>query len=170
MRYLVRSLIGRTGRMICWFAVTLMCVLGVGSCSDTATESPAGTTTSIVDTGTPVATLLPASASTGVTETAEERCTNSAPSDQPVFLKAETVTISDIRSIVVATPPPTPTSLLLPEHAASEEALMCWSTSADRISVAQFWVTAAGEARVFCTVRFLEAISPEKIGDGVLCP
>ena len=87
-----------------------------------------------------------------------------------MFLKAETVTINDIRNIVVATPPPTATSLLLPEHAASEEALVCWSTSADRISVAQFWVTLGGESRVFCTARFLKAVSPEKVGDGVLCP
>ena len=47
---------------------------------------------------------------------------------------------------------------------------MCWSASADRITVAQFWVTVGGESRVFCTVRLLEAVSQEKIGDGVLCP
>lgn len=171
MRYLVRNLIGRTEWTIGRFAVSLMSVLGVVSCgSDRATQSPVGTTTSIVETGTPVATLPPASASTEGTESAEQRCTHFAPSDHPVFLKAEMVTINDIRNIVVATLPPTPTSLLLPEHAASEEAVMCWSTSADRISVAQFWVTLGGESRVFCTVRFLEAVSPEKVGDGVLCP
>ena len=128
MRSLARSLIGRRRWTIHRrFAGTLMCVLSVVSCGDTAARSAVAPTTTIVETATPVATL-PASSSTDVTESAEQRCTHFAPNDQPMFLKAQTVTISDIRNIVVATLPPTPTSLLLPERAASEEALMCWST------------------------------------------
>jgi hypothetical protein len=91
-----------------------------------------------------------------------------APTDHRLFAKAETISIGDIRSIVVATPPPTPTSLLLPGHDSSEQALMCWSTSADGTSVAQFWVLSNSESRVFCTATFLQPVSPEQLGD-MLC-
>ena len=92
-----------------------------------------------------------------------------APSDQRLFAKAEAVSIGDIRNIVVATPPPTPTSLLLPRHDSSEQALMCWSTSTDGITVARFWVTDDGESRVFCTARFLEPASPDQVAN-LVCP
>ena len=91
------------------------------------------------------------------------------PKDHRLFARAETISIGDIRCIVVATPPPTPTSLLLPGHDSSEQALMCWSASTDRTSVAQFWVTSSGESRVFCTEKFLEPASPDQVAN-VVCP
>ena len=70
------------------FAATLMCVLVVVSCGDTAARSSVAPTTSIVDratastsiveTATPL-TTLPASSSTDLTESAEQRCTTLRP-------------------------------------------------------------------------------------------
>ena len=170
MRYLARNLPGRIEGTICWLAVASVSVLGVASCSDTATQGRVGPTTSIVETGTPIPAVSPTPESTGATESAEQRCMHFAPSDHQLFLKAETVTIKDVRSIVVATLPPTPTSLLLPEYTASEPALMCWSASADRTSVANFWVTADNQSRVFCTAKFLQTVTPQQIGDVPQCP
>ena len=170
MRSLVRILSGRTGRAgwtLGLVAIVIFAVVGA-SCSETATRAPEETTTSIVE----IRTAEPTSsttASTTVVDSAEQRCMQFAPNDQLLFAKAETVSIADIRSIVVATPPPTPTSLLLPGHDSSEQALMCWSTSTDRTTVAQFWVASNGESRVFCTEKFLEPASPDQVAN-LVCP
>jgi hypothetical protein len=108
-------------------------------------------------------------ASTTALESVEQRCMEFAPNDQRVFAKAENVSIADIRGIVVATPPPTPTSRLLPGHDSSEQALMCWSTSTDGTTVARYWVTSDGESRVFCSEKFLEPASPDQVAN-LVCP
>ncbi len=84
-----------------------------------------------------------------------------APSGFAVFAKAETVSIADIRNIVVVTPPPTPSSLLLPGHDASEEALMCWATDGD-VTYVQYWVTSSGDSKVLCTTRLVDSIPPRQ--------
>ena len=170
MRSLERILSGRTGRADWTIGLVAIVIFGfVGaSCSETATRAPEETTTSIVEIRTAEATSS-ATGSTTAVDPAEQRCMKFAPSDHRLFAKAQTVSIRDLRSIVVATPPPSPTSLLLPGHDSSEEALMCWSTSTDRTSVAQFWVTSDGESRVFCTEKFLEPASPEQVAN-LSCP
>ena len=170
MRSLVRNLSGRTGRagwMRGLVAIGIFAAVGA-SCSETATRAPEETTTSIVE----IRTAEPTSSTTASTmavDSAEQRCMEFAPNDQLLFAKAETVSIADIRSIVVATPPPTPTSLLLPGHDSSEQALMCWSTSTDRTTVAHFWVTSTGDSQVFCTEKFLEPASPDQVAN-LVCP
>ena len=84
-----------------------------------------------------------------------------APTGFSEFSRAEAVTIGDIRNIVVVTPPPTPSSLLLPEHDATEEALMCWAT--DGATFVQYWVTSNGESKVLCTMRPADSTPPEQI-------
>jgi hypothetical protein len=170
MRSLVRILSGRTGRagwILGSVAILMFPVVGA-SCSETATRASEETTTSIVE----IRTAEPTSSTTGSTaavDSPEQRCMEFAPKDQFLFARSEPVSIADIRSIVVATPPPTPTSLLLPGHDSSEQALMCWSTSTDRTTVAQFWVTSNGESRVFCTEKFLKPASPDQVAN-MVCP
>ncbi len=84
-----------------------------------------------------------------------------APSGYDQFARAETVTIADIRNIVVVTPPPTPPSLLLPGHDATEAALMCWAT--DGATFVQYWVTSNGESKVLCAMRPADSTPPEQI-------
>jgi hypothetical protein len=179
MRYVVRSLVGRVERSIGWVAVASLGLLGVVSCSAATTQGPVESTTSMVElsvlktsvpepSATPTPTLSAPEGSLGGTDSAEQRCMRFAPSDHQLFLKAETVTVDDVRSIVMVTVSPTPTSLLLPELGASDEALMCWSSSADRTSVAQFWVTTDDQWRVLCTAKYPKAVTPEQIG-GQLC-
>ena len=170
MRYLARILNGRTRRGEWSIGVVAIVTLGaaVASCSETVARAPDETTTSIVE----IRTAEPTSSTTGSTTlvvSAEQRCMQFAPSDQRLFAKAEAVSIGDIRNIVVATLPPTPTSLLLPGHDSSEQALMCWSTSTDRTTVAQFWVTTTGDSRVFCTEKFLEPASADQVAN-LRCP
>ncbi|MEO7370396.1 MAG: hypothetical protein ABIZ69_06020 [Ilumatobacteraceae bacterium] len=161
---------GRTRRGEWSIGLAAIVILGavVASCSDTATRAPEKTTTSIVEIGTAEPTSS-TTESTNVVDSAEQRCMQFAPSDHGLFANAEAVSIGDIRSIVVATPPPTPTSLLLPGHDSSEQALMCWSTSTDRTSLAQFWITTTGDARVFCTEKFLEQASADQVAN-LRCP
>jgi hypothetical protein len=163
MHSVMRTLIGPTGWAIGTVAIVILGVAGV-SCSETATRAPEGTTTSIVE----MRTSEPTS-STTATDSAEQRCMQFAPSDHRLFFKAATLSIGDIRGIVVATPPPTPTSLLLPGHDSSEQALMCWSTSTDRTSVAQFWVLNGGESQVLCIGPLQVTVPPEQVGN-FLCP
>jgi hypothetical protein len=92
-----------------------------------------------------------------------------APSDHHVFAKAQAVTIADLRNVVVATPPPTPTSLLLPGHATSEAALMCWSTSGDGTSVAMWWVTKDNQSQMLCIGGGTNALSQDQV-HGFVCP
>ena len=164
MRYLMHSLITRAKWAVAWVVVVPLGVLGL-SCSETASNESTATTTSIVETGTSVATPL----STAVANSDEGRCMRFAPSDHRVFVKAQTVTIADLRNVVVATPPPTPTSLLLPDHAASEEALMCWSTSGDGTSVAMWWVTNDNRSRMLCVGGGTNAL-PQSQADVFRCP
>ena len=94
-----------------------------------------------------------------------------APRDHRSFFKAETATIGDIRGIVVGTLPPSPTSLLLPTYDSSEQALVCWSTSSDRTTVAQYWVTSNGESQVLCIGTLPKTAVPADVGIGtILCP
>jgi hypothetical protein len=164
MRYLMHSLTGRAKWAVAWVAVVSFGVLGV-SCSEASSKALIGTTTSIVETGTSVATPL----STTVADSDERRCMRFAPSDHRVFAKAQAVTIADLRNVVVATPPPTPTSLLLPGHAASEDALMCWSTSGDGTSVAMWWVTKDNQSRMLCVGGGTNALSQDPV-HGFVCP
>jgi hypothetical protein len=164
MRYLMHSLVGRAKWAVAWVVVVPLGVLGV-SCSETASNGSTGTTTSIVETGTSVATPL----SITVANSDEGRCMRFAPSDHRVFAKAQAVTIADLRNVVVATPPPTPTSLLLPGYAASEEALMCWSTSVDGTSVAMWWVTNDNQSRMLCIGGGTNALSQDQV-HGFVCP
>ena len=85
-----------------------------------------------------------------------------APRGFGVFSRAETVSIGEIRNIVVVTPPPTPSSLLLPGHDAAEEAVMCWATDGVATFV-QYWVTGTGESKVLCITRVADSTPPEQI-------
>lgn len=80
-----------------------------------------------------------------------------APRGFDLFVKAERVSIADLRNIVVVTPPPTPSSLLLPRHDAAEEALLCWATDGD-VTYVEYWVTLDGDSKVLCTTRLVESI------------
>lgn len=80
-----------------------------------------------------------------------------SPAGYPTFFTATSVTIGQIRSTVVVTVAPNPTSLLLPDHEASEEALMCWATDGAR-SYVQYWVTQDGQSKVLCSTMALEQI------------
>ena len=160
----MHSLLGRAKWAVAWVVVVALGVLGV-SCSETASNGATGTTTSIVETGTSLATPL----STTVANSDKGRCMRFSPSDHRLFLKAEAVTIADLRNVVVATPPPTPTSLLLPGHGASEEALMCWSSSGDGTSIAMWWVTNDNQSRMLCVGGGTNAL-PQDLIDSFRCP
>jgi hypothetical protein len=90
-----------------------------------------------------------------------------APSGYSLFSRAEAVSIADIRQIVVVTPPPTPTSVVLPDHDASEQALMCWATDGNA-SYVQYWVTSNGESKVLCSMYARGSIAPEQV-ENLVC-
>ncbi len=159
---------GRSLVMIRTMAIATVAFALGASCSDSETHPLAGTTSSIVEVreSDPTSTVEPSTVLSS-----EQRCMQFAPSDQRSFFQAEKVTIGDIRGIVVGTLPPPPTSLLLPTHDSSEQALVCWSTSRDRTSVAQYWVTSNGESQVLCVGTLPKTVLPTDIGIGtILCP
>ena len=160
MHYLVRKVGSR--RLLAIGSVWIVAGAVVGtSCSDAVTQAPAGPTTSIVE----FRESEPSSATTGLTtsvNSVEGRCMDFAPRGFGVFSRAETVSIGEIRNIVVVTPPPTPSSLLLPGHDAAEEAVMCWATDGDATFV-QYWVTGSGESKVLCITRVADSTPPEQI-------
>jgi hypothetical protein len=158
MHYLVRKVGGR--RLLAIGSVWIVAGAVVGtSCSDAVTQAPAGTSTSIVE----FRESEPSSETTELTTSVnsdEARCMNFAPSGFGVFSRAETVSIGDIRNIVVVTLPPTPSSLLLPGHDAAEEAVMCWATDGDATFV-RYWVTSGGESKVLCISRVADSTPAE---------
>ena len=159
---------GRSLVMIRTMAIATVAFALGASCSDSETHPLAGATSSIVEVreSDPTSTVEPSTVLSS-----EQRCMQFAPSDQRSFFQAEKVTIGDIRGIVVGTLPPPPTSLLLPTHDSSEQALVCWSTSRDRTSVAQYWVTSNGESQVLCVGTLPKTVLPTDIGIGtILCP
>lgn len=160
MHYLVRNVGGRTFLVIASVSIGALVLAGT-SCSDAATQAPAGPTSSIVE----IRQSQTSSATTGPPTSGnpdEGRCMEFAPSGFGVFSRAETVSIADIRNIVVVTLPPTPSSLLLPGHDAAEEAVMCWATDGAATFV-QYWVTSSGESKVLCTTRVAESTPTEQI-------
>jgi hypothetical protein len=80
-----------------------------------------------------------------------------SPAGYRTFFTAKGVTIGQIRSTVVVTVALNPTSLLLPDHEASEVALMCWASDGAR-SYVQYWVTQDGRSKVLCGTMTLEQI------------
>jgi hypothetical protein len=159
---------GRSLLMIRAAAIAIVAFALGASCSDSETHPLAGTTSSIVEVkeSDPSSTV-----GSSTVLSSEQRCTQFAPSDQRSYFKAETATIGDIRGIVVGTLPPPSTSLLLPTHDASEQALVCWSTSSDGTSVAQYWVTSNGESQMLCVGTLPRTAVPADVGIGtVLCP
>ena len=160
MHQLLRRVGGRRLMEIGSVSIVIVAVV-VTSCSDAVTQPAAETTTSIVE----FRESEPSSATTGLTtpaNSAERRCMDFAPSGFNVFSRAETVSTADIRNIVVVTPPPTPSSLLLPGHDAAEEAVMCWATDGVATYV-QYWVTNNGESKVLCSTRVADSTLPEQI-------
>lgn len=130
-------------------------VAGV-SCSPSATRSAHGTSTSNFDIRTEEP-LVSTEATGAIDSAQQERCLQFAPSDEPVFLYAETLSVADIRRIVVVT---AVTDVRLPDHDATEQVLWCSTTSPDGTRVAQFWVTSTNESEVLCNAGVLSSITP----------
>jgi hypothetical protein len=91
------------------------------------------------------------------------KCLSVAPTNYAKYFTSETLTVAEIRAIVVNTLPPPPTSLLLPDHEASEKATMCWVTDGAG-HFAQYWLTQDGQIGTVCTTPGLETLQPDDVG------
>ena len=108
-------------------------------------------------------TTTSAALSTAPIDAAATTCESVAPASYTKYFASESVTVAEIRAVVVGTLPASPTSLVLPDHEPSDTATMCWATDGAGRYV-QYWVTPDGQTKTLCTTSAPETLQPDQVG------